>query len=213
MVSLSNKAKNDLEILLSLKRSQIDDLIKIVSVILKEKRIPSEDDVYNRLKIDKSIAKTLAFSIYAISKYCSTDEKTEDFLREVKKLDFTDLQVKTLKDIVVKLKSNNIIDKIVTMSERYNIESFGLPHLSDIELMTDYRIFNGFDGKKDLVPTILCDITIHKKGKSEKKVVESEHILFQFPIEILDDIINDLQQYRESINKDIKFLEEKLSRD
>ncbi len=208
---LGDKAKKDLEIVLSLSDEQID---KLIDFIIKRKGFMEvdadniKDELSEEIKVDPTVAKTVYLSMITISRICSDDKKTNKFLGDVRLLGFDSEQVKTISRIVDTLKKQGLITAVSKAVKRIELQYFGLPHLSSIQLNTDYRVLSGDDGKREIVPVVLCSIELHP-SLQEREEPETEKIIFQFTPDKVKDILKLFEEFMKEGKEDAEFITRK----
>jgi len=186
---------------LSMNKEKLDSAINIILKAKSKTGISPLTiiDVLAESGYDIGESKSLGAVIYNLALMQKSGEVEEfyDYVKQKFPNDF-----KRVDDLVKKIKP--IIDEVTKARETDRLSTFGIPHLSELDLVTDYRILN-INNKRELVPVVICKLVIHEHVSDEDKAV-NKAITFQFPPKVLDSIISDFQSVKDKIRDDQKFV-------
>ena len=198
----------DLKFLLSLTKEEIQDIVNIFLEFTKRTSEISLDRIMDRLtkvnKIEQDGALRVARFVGWLGRVCSEDEKTAAFIENIKSLLESEESVKQVEAFLKQLSKKGIINGIFKFYKQFELEGLGLPRFVSLDIGTDYKMFTDLQGEKKIIPMVLFTIIINKLP-----IGQTDQIAFQTSLEDLRNIIKDLNEFSDNMQKDIDFLRNK----
>lgn len=198
---LSDKAQSDLRVLASLKDDQRQKVIDLV--IDKNDYESIQNGMFRYVLIEHGFSANQATAVTSVIQNISTIfSSTESKLRFTQDVEhsFLDKEHVKLKQFFTSLEEKGILDKVADAATAINLTYFGIPHIYSVRLVTDYRIFTTRRGNKEIIPVIIAKIMLHREHDDESSSMET--VMCQFDLPYLDDLINTLESFRETVIKE-----------
>jgi hypothetical protein len=215
-IELPPSAIEDLRVLLSLSDDELERVLTVFTNFAMDYQELSIEKLRKSLaavlKKESEAIMPIIRSIIGISNICITSNDTKAFLDGIQSK-FNQNQREILTTTIDELTKRGIINGIFKFYERLRIENFGLPHLSLISYMTDYRLLTDLNGRQEVIPVAIIDIILHNRLNYEdegEEKIKTERMSFQTSIDNIDNMIKELESFKNRISKDIHLINDKL---
>ncbi|MFZ0511058.1 MAG: hypothetical protein WAM14_05595 [Candidatus Nitrosopolaris sp.] len=185
-------------------RKDIEGILDIFLEFTKKTSEISLDEITNKLKLNKVESERIFRAIISISLICTDEQKIKAFIDNIRPK-LSQESVNELLAILYELKVKGIMNGIFRFYKEFEMESIGVPRFHNLHLTADYRMFTDLNREKKIVPLVIFNIIIQRISLRQE-----EQLIFQTSLEDVKEIINQLKEFSDNMQKDIDLLRDKL---